>query len=96
MLEILPRFCSLPKAQSFFLFGPRGTGKTQFLRHTLPSALNLNLLLPQEFARYSAHPGDLIPWVEAALKSGRRVDVLIDEVQKVPALASTSKKPGQR
>lgn len=51
MLELLTRFCNPPKKQSFFLFGPRGTGKTQFLRHHFPESLYLNLLLPQELAR---------------------------------------------
>ncbi len=30
------RLLSVPKTQSFFLFGPRGTGKTAWLRQTLP------------------------------------------------------------
>jgi predicted AAA+ superfamily ATPase len=30
--------------RSFFLFGPRGTGKTTWLRHVLPDALWFDLL----------------------------------------------------
>ena len=88
MLEFVPRFCITPKTQSFFLFGPRGTGKTQFLRQTFPAALYLNLLLPREMARYSANPEQLTSWVMAHIKPGQRVDVVIDEVQKVPSLLS--------
>jgi hypothetical protein len=34
---------------SFFLFGPRGTGKTTWLRHVLPEALWFDLLRTQTF-----------------------------------------------
>lgn len=88
-MEILSRFLKLPERQSFFLFGPRGTGKTQFLRQNFKQCLYLNLLLPQEFARYSARPELLISWVEGNLPiSGQRLTIIVDEVQKVPALLS--------
>jgi hypothetical protein len=33
-----------PEKQSFFLFGPRGTGKTAWLRRMLPEAAYFDLL----------------------------------------------------
>lgn len=36
-----------PPDGHFFLFGPRGTGKTTRLRHRLPTALVVDLLSPQ-------------------------------------------------
>lgn len=72
----------LESRKSFFLFGPRGTGKTTWLKHHLPRALFVNLLQSEFYNRLSANPGhlrDLIPpdytdWV------------IIDEVQRIPAL----------
>ena len=37
-MEIIPRFFEPPK-QSFFLFGPRGTGKSTFVKQRFPDAL---------------------------------------------------------
>jgi len=36
-------------AQSFFLFGPRGTGKSTWLRHELAGALFVDLLQPETY-----------------------------------------------
>ena len=43
-------------ARSFFLFGPRGTGKTTWLRRTLPKALWFDLLRTQTFLDLSQRP----------------------------------------
>lgn len=85
-MEIRSRFCKLPKRQSFFLFGPRGTGKTQFLRRHMPDALSINLLLPGEFAQYSARPESLIPLIQGYKSPSKLAQVVIDEVQRVPGL----------
>jgi hypothetical protein len=47
MPTVFTRAYSLPKG-SFFLFGPRATGKTTWLRSVLPSALWVDLLRMQE------------------------------------------------
>ena len=80
-MTVLPRFLTLP-AGSFFLFGPRGTGKTTWLRSVLPDALVVDLLKPEEYRRLSARPERLRERVQAARPGG---DVVIDEVQRVPA-----------
>jgi hypothetical protein len=36
--------CLRPPAESFFLFGPRGTGKSTWLRQQLPAATWFDLL----------------------------------------------------
>ena len=54
-MEFLPRFLPTP-ASSFFLFGPRGTGKTTWLRQEFPSAVFVNLLEPDKFRELSARP----------------------------------------
>lgn len=72
-----------PKQHSFFLFGPRGTGKSTLVKETFPNALYLDLLLPDVFRRYSARPERLSELVDGHPEN--KV-VVIDEVQKVPEL----------
>jgi len=67
----------------YFLFGPRGTGKSTWLRAAYPDALWVDLLDPEEHRRYAARPERLRELV--AGNPGRAVCV-VDEVQKVPAL----------
>ena len=78
----LPRFLALPRG-SFFLFGPRGTGKTTWLASTLPNALVVDLLKPEEYRRLAARPERLR---ELVLGTPAGSDVVIDEVQRVPEL----------
>lgn len=66
-----------------FLLGPRGTGKSTFIRNAFPEALYVDLLLPDVFRNYSARPERLREAVHA-LKGTRTV--IIDEVQKAPQL----------
>ena len=54
-MEFQSRFFKLP-AQSFFLFGPRGTGKSTWLKHELPGALFVDLLRPEVYREMSARP----------------------------------------
>lgn len=77
-----PRDLALPE-RSFFLFGPRGTGKTTWLRSVLPAAHWVDLLLERDLVRFTRDPDRLGAEVEA-LPRGRWV--VIDEVQRLPAL----------
>lgn len=45
-MDIASRFFDTPP-QSFFLLGPRGTGKSTWLRDQLPESLFLDLLEPE-------------------------------------------------
>lgn len=81
-MEFIPRFFD-PPGQSFFLFGPRGTGKSCWLGHTYSNALVVNLLEPDVYREMSARPERLSQLVLA--DSGRN-PVVIDEVQRVPEL----------
>jgi predicted AAA+ superfamily ATPase len=77
---------SLPLPErSFFLFGPRGTGKTTWLRQQIPirSTYWLDLLQQGELVRLLRDPGRFTQEVEA-LPRGRWV--VIDEVQRLPVL----------
>lgn len=68
--------------KSFFLFGPRGTGKTTWLRSVLPKALWFDLLDTRTFLELNRDPGLLEKRVEAAPDDW----VVIDEIQKLPFL----------
>jgi len=54
-MEFVTRFFRPPKG-SFFLLGPRGTGKSMWVRHTFPEALRIDLLDPETFRLFSARP----------------------------------------
>ena len=71
-----------PPAGSFFLFGPRGTGKSTWLAQRFPEALRIDLLAPEELRALQARPERLRERVAAAAAD----TVVIDEVQKAPAL----------
>jgi predicted AAA+ superfamily ATPase len=81
-MEIAARFFTLPRV-SFFLLGPRGTGKTTWLRNRLPDALWINLLQPDVYREMAARPERLR---ELVLGAPGRPDVVIDEVQRAPEL----------
>ncbi len=71
-----------PPKRSFFLFGPRGTGKTAWLRQRLTKPLLFDLLLADVFQRLAAAPERL----RHAIPVEHEVWVVIDEVQRIPQL----------
>lgn len=83
-MEVIDRFF-LPPQGSFFLFGPRGTGKSTFVKRHFKDALYADLLKPELFRVYSANPEHLGEQVRA---SGDGTVVVIDEIQKIPQLLS--------
>ena len=81
-MEFVGRFFNVPD-QSFFLFGPRGTGKSTWLHARLPDALLLDLLEPALHRSLSARPERLR---ELLAGSPGTATVVIDEVQRAPEL----------
>jgi len=77
-----PRFLQIPQ-ESFFLFGPRGTGKSTWLEHTFPQSFQINLLDGDIERAYTARPEKLRDDVKA-LPPGSVC--YVDEVQRVPTL----------
>lgn len=71
--------------ESFFLWGPRQTGKSTLLRAAYPDALWIDLLKAEEFRRYGSRPELLRQEIEAEPFDPNR-QIVIDEIQKVPAL----------
>ncbi len=72
----------LPRTQSVFLFGPRGTGKSTLLGAAFPRTLRLDLLELGLYGELTAHPERL----EALVLASKASEVVINEVQRVPAL----------
>ncbi len=76
------RLLRLPN-HSFFLFGPRGTGKTTWLRHVLPDALWFDLLRTQTFLALTRQPNSFRQQTETRPEGSW---VVVDEVQRLPSL----------
>ena len=81
-MKAIRRMISAAKG-SFFLFGPRGTGKSVWLQQRFPEALTISLLDVTRRREMLADPQRLRSLVEGA---GRVRDVVIDEIQRAPEL----------
>jgi uncharacterized protein len=70
--------------ESVFLFGPRGTGKSTWIRNVIPpkDALTVDLLRQSTFVELLGHSDRL----EAMAMASRVKTIVIDEVQKLPEL----------
>lgn len=82
-LQMYKRFLTPPDHQSFFLFGPRGTGKTTWLKYQYPGAFWIDLIDPEKFRFFSSAPEKLTALLD---EKPEQKTVVIDEVQKVPEL----------
>ncbi|MEM7816495.1 MAG: ATP-binding protein [Candidatus Aenigmatarchaeota archaeon] len=71
-----------PKAKSFFLFGPRGTGKTTWVKTTFPNAIYIDLLEAEVFNDLLMNPQRLKNFIPKDFSDW----IIIDEVQRVPEL----------
>ena len=81
-MEFIGRFFRVPD-RSCFVFGPRGTGKSTWLRERIPDALFVDLLDPSTHRSLSARPERLRELLAGA--PGKET-VVIDEIQRVPEL----------
>lgn len=81
---IITRIVDLPRLlqkKSYFLLGPRQTGKTFLVQHTLQNARIYDLLDSSIYLALSREPGR----IAQELKAQERV-VVIDEIQRLPEL----------
>lgn len=76
----------LPIGQSTFLWGARKTGKSHYLRKHYPNSVVYNLLETDEYFRFLKEPSLLRHRVLALDEETLQHPIIIDEVQKVPAL----------
>lgn len=81
-MTFFKRYLKLPK-HSFFLLGPRGTGKSTWLDMHVPAALKIDLLESDRYLEMTSHPESL-RHLASPLKAGDWV--VIDEIQRIPGL----------
>jgi uncharacterized protein len=67
---------------SYFLFGPRGTGKSTWVEAMLPDALHVDLLNEATYLELLGH-GERLEAMADAIGANT---IVVDEVQKLPAL----------
>ena len=77
---------ALPARQSAFLWGPRKTGKSTYLRSAFPESLSFDLLQTDLMLDFARRPALLRERLLAAPTAKLRLPVILDEVQKVPPL----------
>lgn len=75
--------CFQKPEQSFFLFGPRGTGKSTLMKEIYKDALWIDLLRPEVLRSYLARPERLYDLIKG---NPKKTAIVIDEVQKAPSL----------
>lgn len=71
-----------PHEHSFFLFGPRGTGKSHWVKGHYSNAIYIDLLESETFSRLLSHPER----IEEIIPNNFKGYIVLDEVQKVPEL----------
>lgn len=76
----------LPPKQSAFLWGARKTGKSTYLKTNFPEATFYDLLKSELYFELLKSPHQLREEVLSILKEKKDPLIIIDEVQKVPAL----------
>lgn len=88
MGNIISRLLQLPNLahHSVFLWGPRKTGKSFWIRQHLPEAPLIDLLKTDTFAEYASRPALLRERFSMTTRTPADGPIVIDEIQKVPAL----------
>lgn len=89
MMHKFKRLLQLPdiNKKTVFLWGPRKTGKTYFINHFLgEDHILIDFLKSDVFAEYSLRPSLLRERFEKVSSGGKRKPIVIDEIQKCPAL----------
>ena len=76
----------LPRGQSAFLWGPRKTGKSTLLRQQFPHSIRFDLLDTRLLLELTRAPWTLSERVRAFDRAATANPIVIDEVQKVPAI----------
>lgn len=79
---MFPRTLVAPRT-AFFLFGPRGTGKSTWIEATLPNPHVVDLLPPEAMLRFERSPAQFR--AEVLAQPANRW-IVVDEIQRVPKL----------
>ena len=68
--------------KSFFLLGPRGTGKTFWVKTSMPNAIYINLLDSEKYLALASLPKRIEEFIPPNFTDW----IVIDEIQKIPLL----------
>jgi predicted AAA+ superfamily ATPase len=87
-MEIIKRLLEieLPPRQSAFLWGPRKTGKSTYLKTNFPKSPVYDFLLTDVFVEFSKRPALLREQLLAKSAGELQQPIILDEVQKVPQI----------
>ena len=77
---------ALPPGQSAFLWGPRKTGKTTYLKDRFPQSLVFDFLKTDLFMEFSKRPALLREQLLAKDEKILKHPIILDEVQKIPQI----------
>lgn len=76
----------LPKGQSTFLWGPRKTGKTTYLKKRFPDSVYIDFLNTEKFLKYNKEPHLLREEILSFSNDQLQSPIILDEIQKIPTL----------
>jgi uncharacterized protein len=77
---------NLPQGKSAFLWGPRKTGKTTYLKEAFPNSLLFDMLKTDLFLEFIKRPFLLREQILASPPRQLKEPIIIDEVQKIPQM----------
>jgi predicted AAA+ superfamily ATPase len=86
MFQRYLNFDDVLKRKSLFLFGPRQTGKSTYLKTKYKNAHIFNLLKPAEFLRFKTQPAVFGEEVLFLIQNKKVNLFIVDEIQKIPEL----------
>lgn len=72
--------------KSLFLFGPRQTGKTTYLKSQFNNVYKVNLLRPKDFIKYKSKINLFGEEIQYQIKNNNVQIIIVDEIQKIPEL----------
>ena len=79
---MIKRRAEFPNNISFFLFGPRGTGKSSLIKERYPNSIYIDLLESETYRRLLAKPERISEY----LFNNQEQPIIIDEIQRIPSL----------
>lgn len=77
----------VPRSEHFFLFGPRGVGKSTFMKMHFKEAIYIDLLSPKTLRELLARPERLREMISLSAYASVQ-PIIIDEIQKAPSILS--------
>jgi predicted AAA+ superfamily ATPase len=84
---MIKRSCQLPAKQSFFLFGPRQTGKSTLVESLFRKGVwKIDLLKTEQYLKYSKYPDLFRKEALEKVQKEKIERIFVDEIQRIPQL----------